>query len=256
MLDLRAQLFEALGLEKSFTCARRGYRVYKHISVVDLKNLRMSHFSKDVRSVIKSIISLGSEFYPESLWKLYLINAPTIFRAIWSVLKPMVHPETLAKTFILGGQSDFLPVLLREGLPIESVPIVLGGKHAGISGAALCDDAIAFASAAAARYPAVPPRDRLRGAVHNLAPGTRTLAAAAAELQLAARAGPATRWEEPPVCELPDIPPPPPPPPQPPLHGSSRRISFEVPSMSDLRAVRPPLCACSSACVLLLMRLR
>jgi hypothetical protein len=258
MLDLRAQIFEALGLEKGFTELRRGFRVYKHISIVDLKNLKMSHFSKDVRNVIKSIISLGSIYYPESLWKLYLINAPTVFRAIWAVVKPMVHPETLAKTFILGGKSDYLPVLQREGLPAESIPLQLGGTHPGVSASRLCDDAIAFATAAAARYPAVPPRERLRVAVANLSPATRTLAAAAVELRVAAAAGPASEWVTPPPCPMPELPP----------HatpaatgsggrpvvggvggsghghahgsGSGRRSSFEVPGFAELRAVRLP----------------
>ena len=43
----------------------------------------MAHFGSTVRNIIKSIIGLGSNFYPESLWRLYLINAPMVFRAIW-----------------------------------------------------------------------------------------------------------------------------------------------------------------------------
>jgi hypothetical protein len=254
MLDLRAQIFEALNLEKGFTQLRRGYRVYKHISIVDLKNLKMSHFSKDVRNVIKGIISLGSVYYPESLWKLYLINAPTIFRAIWSVLKPMVHPETLAKTFILGGKSDYLPVLQREGLPAESIPLQLGGTHPGVPCSRLCDDAIEFATAAAARYPAVPPRDRLRVALANLSPATRTLAAAAEELRRAAAAGAATEWITPPPCDMPELTHPTPAATGSGAHpaarasdvhahgggasGSGRRSSFELPGFAELRAVR------------------
>jgi hypothetical protein len=234
MLDLRAQVFEALNLEKDFISRRRGYLVYKHISVVDLKNLKMSHFSKEVRSVIKAIIGLGSDFYPESLWKLYLINAPMIFRTVWAVIKPMVHPETLAKTFILGGEKDFLPVLTREGLPLSSVPACSGGKHTGTTSTVLCSTAIAFCSAAARRYPNVAPCDRVRVAMANLKPETMTMADAAAELTAAAELGPAVDFIVPPKRALP---PPEAPPPQAQPQTSSRRGSFDI-HLPDLR-VRP-----------------
>ena len=228
MLDLRAQTFEALCLEKEFISRRRGYRVYKHISVVDLKNLKMSHFSKDVRNVIKAIIGLGSEFYPESLWKLYLINAPVIFRTVWAVIKPMVHPETLAKTFILGGEKDFLPVLTREGLPLASVPAVCGGGHPGLPSATLCTTAIAFCTAAAKRYPSVAPADRVRVALANLRPETLTMAAAAAELTAAAALGPASDFIVPPKLVMPE------PGPQQ-AQPVSRRGSLDLPHFPDLR---------------------
>jgi hypothetical protein len=48
-----------------------------------LQGVTMAHFGSTVRNIIKSIIGLGSNFYPESLWRLYLINAPMVFRAIW-----------------------------------------------------------------------------------------------------------------------------------------------------------------------------
>ena len=37
MLDHRAQLFEAINLEKALISRRRGGLVYKHISIIDLK---------------------------------------------------------------------------------------------------------------------------------------------------------------------------------------------------------------------------
>ena len=204
MLEQRAQIFEALGLEKALIGRRRGHRVYKHISVIDLRNLRMSHFSKAVRDVIKNIIGLGSNYYPESLWKLYLINAPTIFRAVWAVVKPMIHPETLAKTFILGGPPDYLPVFTANGLPLTAIPALLGGTHPGLSCTTLCRDAVTLGAAAAARYPAAAPHERLRLALANLSPGARTMAEAAAELAAAAAGGPAGEGEYSPLPPFPD----------------------------------------------------
>jgi len=107
------------------------------------------------------------------------VNAPTVFRAIWACIKPMVHPETLAKTFILGGERDYLPIFQREGLSLDAIPVELGGRSRGITARTLCTQAIQLAQAAVVRYPGVSRRDLLKVAVANLSPGARDMAAAA-----------------------------------------------------------------------------
>lgn len=43
------------------------------------------------------VMNVGSDFFPESVWKIYVVNAPMIFRAMWGIIKPWVHPITQAK---------------------------------------------------------------------------------------------------------------------------------------------------------------
>jgi hypothetical protein len=40
---------------------------------------------------------VGTHFYPETMWKIYLVNTPMLFRAVWTVVKPWLHPITAAK---------------------------------------------------------------------------------------------------------------------------------------------------------------
>jgi hypothetical protein len=47
---------------------------------------------------------VGTHFYPETMWKIYLVNTPMLFRAVWTVVKPWLHPITAAKVIFL-----FLP---------------------------------------------------------------------------------------------------------------------------------------------------
>jgi len=99
----------------------------------------------------------------------------------------MIHPDTLAKTFILGGKSDFLPLFQREGLPLESIPAALGGHSAGVSAKQFTRSAMALAAAARERYPSVPWRDLIPTALVNLSgpPTTQTMAGAAEDVKAA-----------------------------------------------------------------------
>ena len=49
------------------------------------------------RDLLKRIFDVGTNFYPETMWKIYLVNTPMLFRAVWAVVKPWLHPVTAAK---------------------------------------------------------------------------------------------------------------------------------------------------------------
>jgi hypothetical protein len=36
-------------------------------------------------------------YYPDTLYRLFVVNAPFLFRALWAILSPMVDPVTKAK---------------------------------------------------------------------------------------------------------------------------------------------------------------
>ena len=91
-----------------------------------------------------------------------------MFRAIWAIIKPTIHPETLSKTFILGGKNDYLPIFQREGLAMPNIPKVLGGASAGLTARQFVSNARAMALAAKKVYPSVPAKDLLRVAAANL----------------------------------------------------------------------------------------
>jgi hypothetical protein len=43
---------------------------------------------------------VGTHFYPETMWKIYLVNTPMLFRAVWAIVKPWLHPITAAKVCV------------------------------------------------------------------------------------------------------------------------------------------------------------
>mmetsp|Transcript_6061 Transcript_6061/g.21398 ORF Transcript_6061/g.21398 Transcript_6061/m.21398 type:complete len:114 (+) Transcript_6061:118-459(+) len=85
------------------------------------------------RQVLQKIFHIGSTYYPESMWKIYLVNSPLIFRAIWAIIKPWLHPVTLSKIQIIGSAKEAIKKMNEEGIPIEAIPDWMGGKHPGVS---------------------------------------------------------------------------------------------------------------------------
>ena len=59
--------------------------------------------------------------------QLIIINAPTSFTAIWSMIKPWLAPRTLDKVTILGTNPEQHTALLLDLVPSENLPTALGG---------------------------------------------------------------------------------------------------------------------------------
>jgi len=80
---------------------RLGRRIYKHIFVFDLAGIGMKHLSRNLISFLKPIFDLGQVYYPESLFRMYLVNAPLIFWGTWKIISGLIDPETREKIGVL-----------------------------------------------------------------------------------------------------------------------------------------------------------
>eukprot|EP00047_Mylnosiga_fluctuans_P002202 m.223590 g.223590 ORF g.223590 m.223590 type:complete len:308 (+) comp10947_c0_seq1:28-951(+) len=131
MLRLQGQKMACLTHFKDKKSKASGTQRYKHIIVADLSGLGMSILGSHKRGIIKAIMDVGANYFPESIWKIFLINAPFVFRAIWAVVKPWIHPITVAKIHVLGGPKDSLKKMVESGIPESSLPSWVGGSHPG-----------------------------------------------------------------------------------------------------------------------------
>lgn len=59
--------------------------------------------------------------------QLFIINAPTSFTAIWSVIRPWLAPRTLDKITILGASQPDQHTTLLDLIPPENLPVAFGG---------------------------------------------------------------------------------------------------------------------------------
>ena len=105
-----------------------GQYVGQTLAVMDLKGVGLRHLSGEVKRILSTITRTDQDNYPETLGKTLIINAPTVFRAIWAVVKPMLDTRTQAKIQVCS--SDYLSELTRWVAP-ENIPQYLGGKSQG-----------------------------------------------------------------------------------------------------------------------------
>ena len=69
------------------------------------------------RHVLQRIFSLGSTYFPETMWQIYLVNSPMVFRAVWAVVKQFLHPITINKINILGSAKEAMKKMTEQNMP-------------------------------------------------------------------------------------------------------------------------------------------
>ncbi|XP_050942437.1 phosphatidylinositol/phosphatidylcholine transfer protein SFH11 isoform X3 [Cucumis melo] len=101
----------------------------KHIasttSILDVGGVGMTNFSKPARYLFTEIQKIDSNYYPETLNQLFIINAGSGFRILWKALRAFIDPRTLAKIHVLGH--NFVHEL-REIIDPSNLPTFLGGN--------------------------------------------------------------------------------------------------------------------------------
>ena len=109
----------------------RGYNSREPYGVVaqlhalrDVTGLGLSAWQGENSECFERQTKISSDNYPEILQKCYIVNAPWLFGALWTIAQVFVPPRTLEKIAVYG--TDFLDHIQNE-IPISSVPTFLGG---------------------------------------------------------------------------------------------------------------------------------
>lgn len=74
----------------------------------------------------KQLFTIDEKYYPERLYKTYLINAPWYFTALYRLVSPWIDPKTATKIVVLG--SDYLDTI-REDIDDSEIPVEYGGTN-------------------------------------------------------------------------------------------------------------------------------
>ena len=106
--------------------AATGRPITSLVSVLDLEGMTMKQAGAATRSYIGRASSLDSAYYPETLGKMLVINAPTFFTAVWALIKVMLDERTVRKIEILGGPAAWRPRLV-EVCGEANIPVEYGG---------------------------------------------------------------------------------------------------------------------------------
>ncbi|KAH7098042.1 CRAL-TRIO domain-containing protein [Auriculariales sp. MPI-PUGE-AT-0066] len=100
-----------------------GHPVETSCSILDLKGVGLGQFFQ-VKAYVGKVANIGQNYYPETMGKFYIINAPFLFSTVWNVVKGWLDPVTAAKIDILG--SSYKDKLLQNIVP-ENLPTDLSG---------------------------------------------------------------------------------------------------------------------------------
>jgi hypothetical protein len=120
------QSYERLTNQIMPICSKvAGRHVEQTCTILDLKGGSTKIMSKQVYDFVKLASSIGQNYYPETMGKMYIVNAPLLFSGIWAMMKPWIDEKTRAKIEIIGSKFE---AKLLDMIPAENLPDFLGGK--------------------------------------------------------------------------------------------------------------------------------
>ncbi|KAJ8764227.1 hypothetical protein K2173_005967 [Erythroxylum novogranatense] len=114
----------------------------KHIdqstTILDVQGVGLKNFTKAARDLITRIQNIDGNNYPETLNRMFIINAGSGFRMLWNTIKSFLDPKTTAKIHVLGNKYQSK---LLEIIDASELPDFLGGTcTCAEKGGCLCSD--------------------------------------------------------------------------------------------------------------------
>lgn len=89
----------------------KGDIVQDTFCVIDAEGLGVSMLYGEVKKLIDLSSKVAQAYYPETLYKMMIINTSFMFSMLWSMLKGFLDKKTSQKVIMQG--SDFLEELLQ-----------------------------------------------------------------------------------------------------------------------------------------------
>ena len=126
---------ELINKHKTEEEARGDILKYKHTIILDMGETGIGMAKVNyIKAMLAWASCLGngekystmSDFYPETLLSLWVVNTPFVFRAVWKVAKNFVDPITVKKFKLVGDVP--LADMQKSGIPLKSIPKYMGGK--------------------------------------------------------------------------------------------------------------------------------
>ncbi|XP_010498386.1 PREDICTED: phosphatidylinositol/phosphatidylcholine transfer protein SFH4 [Camelina sativa] len=105
-------------------CVAAKRHIDSSTTILDVQGLGLKNFTKTARDLIIQLQKIDSDNYPETLHRMFIINAGSGFKLLWGTVKSFLDPKTVSKIHVLGNKYQNK---LLEMIDASQLPEFLGG---------------------------------------------------------------------------------------------------------------------------------
>jgi len=102
-----------------------GTFIEQSVTILDMKGEAMKFMFGKTREFVQIASKFAQDYYPEMLARMFIVNTPFTFKALWSIVKAFLDEKTTRKISLEG--SNYQAKLL-ELIDAENLPKILGGS--------------------------------------------------------------------------------------------------------------------------------
>jgi len=105
---------------------KSGQHAFQSTVIIDMEGVGITTLTGEVTKIMGKVMSIDQDYYPELMHKALIINAPTTFKMIWSLVKHLLDSRTQEKIQVLP--TKYQPILLEHIAP-ENLMECYGGTN-------------------------------------------------------------------------------------------------------------------------------